>query len=104
MTPEQWDMHTAGPEILAARTACLPDGVEVVAEVICHHAFGIGVRLVEHFDFAHLDVPAIRPTSGDLVNKLTFPPVGSRIKAVVLGYTGTDQQMRLRMPGSPTDR
>ena len=91
-----WDMHNAGADIEARRSRRLDAGLEVSAEVICHHPFGIGVRMVAFGELGHLDVVAIQPTRGTIVDPSTFPEVGSQIRVVVLGYSGQDQ-LRLRM-------
>jgi hypothetical protein len=70
----------------------------VTAEVVCRHPFGIGVRIVARGELGHLDVTAIRPTHGTIVDESTFPEIGSNIRAVVLGYSGMDDQLKLRMP------
>jgi len=67
----------------------LTEGTFVTGMVICHHPFGIGVRLDESGQYGHVDVPFIR-------NKVTrgpddYPAIGQAISAVVLGYDGFGQ-------------
>lgn len=97
-----WDLHDAGADIEACRSRRLAAGTEVSAEVICHHPFGLGVRIVAFGELGHLDIDAIQPARGTIVDPLTYPEIGSQIPAIVLGYSGQDQ-LRLRMISQPLD-
>jgi hypothetical protein len=66
-------MHDAGADIDARRSWWLAISEEVCAEVVCHHPFGIGVRIVARDELGHLDVTAIRPTHGTTVDDRPSP-------------------------------
>ncbi|MFI2363050.1 hypothetical protein [Promicromonospora sp. NPDC019610] len=65
----------------------------VESTVVCHHQFGMGVWAAGHDQFGHVNVPAIR--DGGIRSAEDFPPIGTRIRAVVLGYSGPSRQLRL---------
>lgn len=82
------DMHD-DPSAAVDSSDQLEAGTWVRGVVICHHAYGMGIELPEVGQFGHVDVPMVRdrPRPGET----GFPPVGTTISAVVLGYSGTRQ-------------
>lgn len=62
--------------------------------VVCHHVYGLGVRLDEG-DYAHVNIDEI--TDRPLAGPQDFPPVGSQVSGTVLGYSGMHQQLRLSL-------
>lgn len=79
----------------------LPEGTFVRGEVVCHHPFGIGIRVDEVGQYGHVDVPHVR----DSVTRGSedYPRIGVAVSAVVLGHDGHGQlrlTTRLRdLPG-----
>jgi hypothetical protein len=92
-------MHDPGAEPLPLN-ARLDSGVEVTGVVVCHHHFGIGVKLDGRDEYAHVDIISIDP-GGPPLDETLFPPVGSTVTGTVLGYTPDDGkppgQLRLRL-------
>lgn len=84
------DLHDADRAPVAE--AELPSGTVVESTVVCHHVFGVGIWVADHGQFGHVNVPAIR--DGKIRSVEDFPPIGTRIRAVVLGYSG-GRQLRL---------
>jgi hypothetical protein len=76
----------------------IPFGTVVESTVVCHHQFGMGVWVAGEDQFGHVNVPAIR--DGKIRSVEDFPPIGARVRAVVLGYSGSRQ---LRLSTRPSD-
>jgi hypothetical protein len=83
-----WDMHE-DPATSVSEDHELPAGAIVHTTVICHHPFGIGVRLADGTQYGHVNVPVI--TDGPLQGPADYPPIGHTAPAVVLGYSGSGQ-------------
>jgi predicted RNA-binding protein with RPS1 domain len=97
-----WDMHS-DPAALVPEDHRLPAGTLVQATVICHHPFGIGVRLTDGTQFGHVNVPEI--TDAAIRGIEDYPPIGLTTAAAVLGYRGTGQlRLSLRQSGTTTTR
>jgi predicted RNA-binding protein with RPS1 domain len=90
------DLHAADHAPVAEIE--IPFGTVVESTVVCHHQFGMGVWVAGHDQFGHVNVPAIR--DGRIRSVEDFPPIGTRIRAVVLGYSGSRQ---LRLSSRPSD-
>jgi hypothetical protein len=76
----------------------IPFGTVVESTVVCRHQFGMGVWVAGYDQFGHVNVPAIR--DGKIRSVEDFPPIGARVRAVVLGYSGSRQ---LRLSTRPSD-
>ncbi len=76
----------------------IPSGTVVDCTVMCHHPFGMGVWVADHGQFGHVDVPAIR--DGKIRGVEDFPTIGTRVRAVARGYSGSRQ---LRLSTRPSD-
>lgn len=76
----------------------IPFGTVVESTVVCHHQFGMGVWVAGQEQFGHVNVPAIR--DGKIRSVEDFPTTGTRVRAVVLGYSGSRQ---LRLSTRPSD-
>jgi hypothetical protein len=74
-----WDMHNEQglPEF------SLPKGEVARAEVICHHAFGLGLYLPDHDAYAHVNIPEVSDTV--VHGPEEFPPIGSHVYARSFG-------------------
>jgi len=87
-----WDMHS-DPGSTVPEDQELPEGTRITGEVICHHAFGMGVRLDGPVQYGHVNITEI--SQGPLRGPEDFPPIGSHVSVVVIGYTGIGGQLRL---------
>lgn len=83
-----WDMHE-DPATLVPRDHQLPPGTTVEATVICHHPWGIGVKLADGTQYGHVNVPVI--SDGRIGGPEDYPPIGHSTAAMVLGYSGAGQ-------------
>jgi len=83
-----WDMH-GDPAAAVPTTAQLPAGMRVTGVVVCHHPFGLGVRVDAWNQYGHADVPSIR--DGVVSGPADYPPIGRTVSALVLGYSGSSQ-------------
>ena len=90
------DLHNADHAPVAEVE--IPFGTVVESTVVCHHQFGIGVWVAGHDQFGHVNVPAIR--DGKIRSIEDFPAIGTRVRAVVLGYSRSRQ---LRLSTRPSD-
>jgi hypothetical protein len=93
-----WDMHADPAALVPENRQLLSAGETVTATVVCHHPWGIGVRLPDSGQYGHVDVPAI--SDGVIRGSEDYPPIGLVTAAVVLGYNGTGQ---LRLTTRPSD-
>jgi predicted RNA-binding protein with RPS1 domain len=91
------DMHE-DPAPQVPREHRLPAGARVSATVLCHHPWGVGIRLADSTQDGHVDVPFIR--DGPVRGPQDYPPVGQAMPAVVIRYSGTGQ---LRLSMRPSD-
>jgi hypothetical protein len=82
------DMHDDERSHVAAADR-LPEGTFVRGVVICHHTFGMGIELDDGGQCGHVDLPMVRDTPRP--GETGFPPIGTAISAVVLGYSGHGQ-------------
>jgi hypothetical protein len=90
----EWDMHDPGAAPVVEEHDRLAIGTEVTGEVVCHHHYGLGVRLDERDEYAHVDIISIGlPDRGGPAD---FPPIGSRVRGKVLGYAGDQLKLILR--------
>ena len=104
MTPEryaravgaEWDMHDPGAAPFIEEADRLPVGTAVTGVVVCHHHFGLGVRLDDRDEYAHVDIISIAPPPKRLKGPEEFPPIGSRVSGKVLGYSGDQLKLTLR--------
>jgi hypothetical protein len=94
-----WDMHAHGDELTKPEQRRLSDGTQVSAIVVCHHVFGLGVYIAEHDHYGHVNITSIA-SPGRLNGPEDFPPIGSTVECCVLGYSGREAQLRLRLIGS----
>jgi exosome complex RNA-binding protein Csl4 len=70
----------------------LAPGEAVSGVVVCHHPFGLGIRLDERHEYGHVDVAQI--SEGIIRDADDYPPVGERVRARVLGYAGDQLTLR----------
>jgi predicted RNA-binding protein with RPS1 domain len=80
------------PSVTEARR--LEEGRNVTGVVVCHHPFGLGVRLEDREEYGHVDVPQIR--DGVVRGVEDYPPVGERVRGRVLGHAGDQLRLTLR--------
>jgi hypothetical protein len=57
----EWDMHDAGAAPVVDENDRLAVGTSVTGIVVCHHHFGLGVRLDGRDEYGHVDITAIAP-------------------------------------------
>ena len=88
-----WDMHEAG----SAEFFTLPAGEVVAAEVICHHPFGLGLRLPEFDAHAHVNITEISETV--VHGPKEFPAIGSRVLARSFGPSGEGHHLTMTLRG-----
>jgi hypothetical protein len=74
----------------------IAEGTLVDVTVVCHHPYGMGVWVEDFGQFGHVNVSVIRDEPTDGLD--AYPPIGVRLRAVVIGYSG--QQLRLTTRGS----
>ncbi|MFI9387441.1 hypothetical protein [Kutzneria sp. NPDC052558] len=77
-----WDMHNE----LGLPEFSLPRGEIAWAEVICHHAFGLGLYLPDFDAYAHVNIPEVADTV--VHGPAEFPAIGSRVRARSFGPSG----------------
>jgi hypothetical protein len=92
-----WDMHQAGACPVRPSDDRLPAGTIVTGEVVCHHPFGLGIRLHNRDECGHVDVPCV--SSDPVRGPEDFPPIGMVVGAWVVGYIGANAQLRLHLKG-----
>jgi ribosomal protein S1 len=87
-------MHEPGAAPVVDERSRLATGARVTGEVVCHHHFGLGVRLDGREEYGHVDITAIGSTR--LSRPGDFPPIGSQVTGRVLGYSGDQLKLALR--------
>jgi hypothetical protein len=87
-------MHDPGAAPIVEEQNRLMTGTHVTGEVVCHHQYGLGVRLDGRNEYAHVDITAIGLAEGR--GQEDFPPFGSRVRGTVLGYSGDQLKLTLR--------
>ncbi|MBO0608904.1 hypothetical protein [Myceligenerans salitolerans] len=70
----------------------IAEGTLVGVTVVCHHPYGLGVWVDGVDQFGHVNVPGI--SDEPIGSPENYPPIGDRLRAVVIGYNGS-QQLRL---------
>jgi predicted RNA-binding protein with RPS1 domain len=95
VTERDLDMHEAGAVPCPRDDELLAEGTRVRGRVVCHHQFGLGVLVADHGQYGHVDVPYVR--DGFVRGVDDYPPIGSDVRAHVLGYAGADRQLRLSL-------
>ncbi len=58
-----WGMHE-GPRTQVPAEHRLPAGAKVFVTVVCHHPWGIGIRLADGTQYGHVDVSHLSGTGG----------------------------------------
>jgi predicted RNA-binding protein with RPS1 domain len=95
----RWDMH----EQVSSPAPPLPGlrvGEQVTGWVICHHPWGLGLRIDRTGQYGHVDVPHINAEGvGGIAD---YPAIGQTVRAVVLNYAGNGQ-LRLSLTQSVAD-
>ena len=75
-------------------------GTEVEAEVVCGHPFGMGLYVRSAQQYGHVDAPNV--SDNFIAGPSDYPSVGSKLRAVVLGYSGSGQlRMSTRLKDLP---
>jgi hypothetical protein len=97
MSRDDWDVH-ADPATHVPEEHQLRAGTRVSGTVICHHPFGLGIRLTDCNQCGHVDVPLIR--DGPIRGPEDYPPIGRTAPAVVIRY---DVLGQLRLSLRPSD-
>jgi hypothetical protein len=90
-------MHDHGDEIKTPEAERRAEGEQVRGIVVCHHVYGLGMYLPDRDDYAHVNITSIKPSGERVAGPADFPPVGDEVEGAVLGYTGIDQQLRVRL-------
>ena len=94
MSDRTFDMHEEGAVQPVPVHQRLAAGQAVSGVVVCHHPFGVGVRVDERGEYGHVDVSQI---SGGIINGPDdYPQLGDRVRARVLGYAGDQLRLSLR--------
>jgi len=83
-------MHRAGACPVRPADDRLPAGTLVTGEVVCHHPFGLGIRLHDRDEHGHVDVPHV--SSDPVRGPEDYPPIGKVVRARVVGYSGANAQ------------
>jgi hypothetical protein len=78
----EWDMH-ADPGVRVRADRQLPTGTAVIGVVICHHGFGLGLRIDEYGQYGHVDVPEI--SAGGVAGRQDYQAIGAVTPATVIG-------------------
>jgi ribosomal protein S1 len=89
-----FDMHAAGAVPAIPEDQRLEQGLVVSGVVVCHHPFGLGVRLADREEYGHVDVPQI--SDGMIRGPEDYPAVGEHVRGRVLGYAGDQLRLTLR--------
>jgi len=92
-----WDMHE-DPATQVPEEHRLRAGARVSVTVVCHHPWGVGIRLTDGTQYGHVDVPFIR--DGPIRGPQDYRPIGQTMPAVVIRYSGSGQ---LRLSMRPSD-
>ncbi|RJQ78001.1 hypothetical protein D5S17_13820 [Pseudonocardiaceae bacterium YIM PH 21723] len=82
-----WDMHRPGSADPLPADRLPPIGALVAGEVVCHHAFGLGLYLMDFATYGHVNLPEI---PGE------FPAIGSAVTGIFLDISG-NRQLRLSL-------
>jgi hypothetical protein len=90
-------MHDHGDEIRKAEAERSATGEAVRGVVVCHHHFGLGLYIADRDEYAHVNITHIKPPGERIDGPADFPPVGTEVPGVVLGYTGRDDQLRVSL-------
>jgi hypothetical protein len=97
MEAEGWDMHDVGAAPVIPESNRLAVGQRVSGVVVCHHHFGLGVRLHDRNEYGHVDIPQIAAqASTPLRGPADYPPIGVKVEGRVLGYSGDQLRLTLR--------
>jgi hypothetical protein len=90
-------MHDAGSAPVIPEADRLAVGDRVSGVVVCHHHFGLGVRLDDRNEYGHVDIPQIAArASTRLHGPEDYPPIGAAVVARVIGYSGDQLRLTLR--------
>lgn len=92
----EWDMHNAGAAPVVDENDRLSVGSKVRGVVVCHHEFGLGLRLDGRDEYGHVDIIAIAPPDVQLAGPQDFPPIGTEVAGRGLGYAGDQLRLSLR--------
>jgi hypothetical protein len=92
----EWDMHNPGAAPVVDEDDRLPEGMLVRGVVVCHHQFGLGVRLHGRDEYGHVDIISIAPPGVRLAGPQDFPAIGAEVAGRVLGYSGDQLKLSLR--------
>jgi predicted RNA-binding protein with RPS1 domain len=92
------DMHDQGVVPPPPDDERFGAGEIVRGVVICHHSFGIGIRVAERDQYGHVDVSQI--SWGVIRGREDYPPLGTVVEARVLGYSGAQTQLQLSLQTS----
>jgi hypothetical protein len=90
-------MHQAGAHPVRPSVDWLPASAIVTGEVVCHHPFGLGIRLHDRDKYGHVDPPFV--SSDPIRGPEDYPPIGMIVRARVVGYAGARAQLRLHLEG-----
>lgn len=86
-------LHSHVGVFLAGRQ---PEGARVNGIVVCLHVFGLGVYLPEADAFGHVNVTEMGVESATRFPD-DYPQIGARLSMIVLGHSGQQLQLRLRV-------
>ena len=92
-----WDMHDHGDEIRKPEGERSSEGEEVQAVVVCHHHFGLGLYIPNRDEYAHVNITSVKAQGERIDGPDDFPPIGSHVRGIVLGYTGIHDQLRVTL-------
>lgn len=67
----------------------------MTGEVVCHHSFGLSIRLYDRDEYGHIDIPHV--SSDPVHGPDDLPPIGTVVRARVVTYSPT--QVRLHLKG-----
>jgi predicted RNA-binding protein with RPS1 domain len=90
-------MHGPGHAPVLDEQDRLATGARVTGEVVCHHHFGLGVRVDDRDEYGHVDITAISPREVQLRCPEDFPRLGTRVEVRVLGYSRDQLRLSLRL-------
>ncbi len=89
-------MHDARSAPVVPESERLSVGERVSGVVVCHHGFGLGVRLDGKDEYGHVDAPQIVTPPNRIRGTEDYPPIGATVTAQVLGYSADQLRLTLR--------
>jgi hypothetical protein len=90
----EWDMHDPGAAPVVDEGDRLPEGTRVKGVVVCHHPFGLGMRLSGRDECGHVDIISIAPPNVRLDGSQDFRLSAAKWRLASSGTRATNSNCR----------